>query len=65
MERNTITSPLALLRRIAEAAVALVDLIFNTGPRLAEIRHLASTSDARLKAHGLTRAGELSRILDR
>ncbi len=65
MERNTITSPLALLRRIAGAAIATVDLMFNAGPRLAEIRHLASTSDAGLKARGLTRAGELSRILDR
>lgn len=63
MERNF--TPLSTLRRIAANVAEALDLMFNAGPRLAELRQLATTSDNRLNARGLTRQGELARILGR
>lgn len=63
MERNF--TPLSILRRIAANVAEALDLMFNAGPRLAELRHLATASDNRLSARGLTRQGELARILGR
>lgn len=55
----------ATLRHAVTSFADAVDLMFNAGPRLAEVRRLASTSDLRLQERGLTRDGELSRIFDR
>lgn len=68
MERNfTTSSALARLGRITRRGAAAVaeglDLMFNAGPRLAELRQLATASDNRLATRGLTRQGELARIL--
>lgn len=63
MERNF--TPLSTLRRIAANVAEALDLMFNAGPRRAELRHLAAASDNRLSARGLTRQGELARILGR
>jgi hypothetical protein len=56
---------MSTLRRIAANVAEVLDLMFNAGPRLAELRQLATTSDNRLNARGLTRQGELARILGR
>lgn len=56
---------MSTLRRIAANVAEALDLMFNAGPRLAELRHLATVSDNRLTARGLTRQGEISRILGR
>lgn len=61
MERSR--SFMSTLRRIAANAAEALDLMFNAGPRLAELRHLATVSDKRLTARGLTRQGEIARIL--
>ena len=70
MQRSfTTSSALARLgrsaRRVAATVAEGLDLMFNAGPRLAELRQLATTSDNRLSARGLTRQGELARILGR
>ena len=63
MERSfTIMSA---LRRIAADVAEGLDLMFNAGPRRTELRHLATVSDSRLAARGLTRQGEIARILGR
>jgi len=56
---------MSTLRRIAANVAEGLDLMFNAGPRRAELRQLATTSDNRLSARGLTRQGEIARILGR
>lgn len=51
------------LRRVLDVITETADMIFNAGPRMAELRHLVATSDEDLRARGLTRAGEVDRIL--
>lgn len=70
MQRSfTTSSALARLgrsaRRVAATVAEGLDLMFNAGPQRAELRHLATVSDSRLAARGLTRQGELTRILGR
>lgn len=53
------------LRRAYDAIADAADMLFNAGPRIAELRHLVATSEDDLRARGLTRATELERILGR
>lgn len=53
------------LRRAYDAIADAADMIFNAGPRIAELRHLVATSEEDLRARGLTRATEVDRILGR
>lgn len=69
MERTITTlSPLTViarsLRRIGSAITDGVDLIFTAHTRVAALNRLLAVNDAQLSARGLTREGEIARILD-
>ena len=53
------------LRRGFDAIADAADMLFNAGPRIAELRHLVATSEDDLRARGLSRASEVDRILGR
>ncbi len=68
MERTITTdSPLTLmsrsLRRMGSALADGVDLIFTAHIRVAALNRLLAVNDAQLSARGLTREGEIARIL--
>jgi hypothetical protein len=68
LERTITTdSPLTLmsrsLRRMGSALADGVDLIFTAHIRVAALNRLLAVNDAQLSARGLTREGEIARIL--
>ena len=68
MERTITTdSPLTQLsrslRRIGSALADAVDLIFTAHTRVAALNRLLAVIDAKRSARGLTREGEIARIL--
>ena len=68
MERSiTTVSPLSILsrnlRRIGAGLADAVDLIFTAHTRVAALNRLLVVNDAQLRARGLTREGEIARIL--
>lgn len=60
----SVSSPLlAALHRIGSSVADGAELIFSAHSRVGALHHLLATDDAKLSARGLTRDGEIARIL--